>query len=174
MRVRSPHHPDVFSHLPVSLMRELETTEVAEVLDRLVEAGWRTGQLRHRVGAEPAQGTPERDAAHLLVLLRDLLEQEAPDVAHARELEERRQVREWDRRHGPRPASPEVRERAIATIRAGLKGVPHRRPEPQPRTRPDCSLCDGEGSYFVTKDVHLCRRCVTAMASGEARLSSTG
>ena len=62
----------------------------------------------------------------------------------------------------------------LAEIRAGLKGAPKRRPEPVPRTRPECSLCSGEGAYFVTRDVHLCRRCVDVMATGQARLSSTG
>ena len=51
MRGGAPHHPDVFSHLPALLMRELETPEVAAVLVELVAAGWRPGQLRHRVGA---------------------------------------------------------------------------------------------------------------------------
>ena len=174
MRARSPHHSDVFSHLPVALMRELDSEPVAEVLDELVAAGWRTGQLRHRVGAEPAQGSPERDAAQLLHLLRSLLEQTAPDVAHAREVEQRRQDRAWERETGPRPAAPEVRDAALAEIRAGLRGAPRRRPEPEPRTRPSCSLCDGEGSFFVTRDVHLCRRCVALLATGEARLSGTG
>lgn len=174
MRTRSSHHADVFSHLPVALVRELDTEPVAEVLDALVAAGWRTGQLRHRVGAEPAQGSPERDAAHLLELLRALAEQEAPDVVHARELAEREQQRAWERAQQPPPASPEVRARAIAQIRASIGAVPRPVRQPEPRTRPSCNLCDGEGSYFVTRDVHLCRRCVTVMATGEARLSKTG
>jgi hypothetical protein len=174
MRTSSPHHTDVFSHLPALLMRELDEPEVAEVLDALVAAGWRPGQLRHRVGAEPAQGSVDKDAAHLLALLRGLLGQACPDAAHAREVEERERQRRWEREHAPTPAAPEVVQAHLAQIRAGLKGVSRPRPEPAPRTRPACSLCQAEGSYFVTRDVHLCRRCVDVLATGQARLSETG
>ena len=174
MRRTSPHHTDVFSHLPALLMRALDTDAVAQVLDELVAAGWRPGQLRHRVGAEPAQGSVERDAEHLLAMLRGLREQTCPDVLHAREVAAREQARRWERENAPEPASEEVRAARIAQIRAGLKGVPRTRPEPQPRTRPACSLCTGEGSFFVTRDVHLCRRCVDVLATGEARLRETG
>ena len=174
MRTSSPHHTDVFSHLPALLMRELDSEPVAEVLDVLVEAGWRVGQLRHRVGAEPAQGSVEKDAAHLLQLLRGLTQQTCPDVQHAREQAERARQRQWEREQAPPPASPEVRQARIEEIRKGLKGVPRRRPEPEPRTRPACSLCAGEGAYFVTRDVHLCRRCVDVLATGQARLTETG
>lgn len=174
MRRSSPHHTDVFSHLPVLLMRELDTEPVAEVLDALLAAGWRPGQLRHRVGAEPAQGSPERDAAHLLEVLRGLRQQPCPDVAHAEALAQRAADRAAEQARTPPPAAPEVRDAHLAQIRAGLKGVPRRRSEPEPRTRPACSLCAGEGSYFVTRAVHLCRRCVDALASGEVRLQQTG
>ena len=174
MRRSSPHHPDVFSHLPALLMREMDTEAVAEVLDELVAAGWRPGQLRHRVGAEPAQGSVEKDAAHLLVLLDGLRGQTCPDVAHAQQQQEREQQRRWEQESAPEPASPEARAAHLARIRAGLKGAPRRRPEPEPRTRPACSLCDGEGAYFVTREVHLCARCVEVLATGEARLSQTG
>lgn len=174
MRTSSPHHADVFSHLPALLMRELDSEPVAEVLHSLVSAGWRPGQLRHRVGAEPAQGSVEKDAAHLLQLLRGLLQQTCPDAQHAREKQERERQRQWEREQAPEPASAEVRQASIEQIRAGLKGVPRRRPEPEPRTRPACSLCAGEGAYFVTRDVHLCRRCVDVLATGQARLSGTG
>ena len=174
MRTRSPHHTDVFSSLPVALMRELDTPAVAEVLDALVTAGWRPGQLRSRVGSAPSQGSHERDAAHLADLLRELLAQTPPDVAHVREMRERERVRAQELADRPAPAAPEVRERALAEIRAGLKGAPAPRPQPEPRTRPACSLCDGEGSYFVTRDVRLCRRCVAVLATGEARLRSAG
>ena len=174
MRRTSPHHTDVFSHLPALLMRELDTEPVAQVLDELVAAGWRPGQLRHRVGAEPAQGGHERDAAHLLELLRRLTTQTCPDVLYAQEVAAREAQREWEAAQAPPPASPEVRDAHIAQIRAGLKGTPRRRVEPEVRTRPGCNLCAGEGSYFVTRDVHLCRRCVDVLATGQARLSETG
>ena len=174
MRTSSPHHTDVFSHLPALLMRELDTAEVAEVLDQLVAAGWRPGQLRHRVGAEPAQGSVEKDARHLLELLRGLCAQTCPDALHAAEAAERERARRWERESAPPPASPEVRDAHLAQIRAGLKGSPRKRPEPEPRTRPGCSLCQGEGAYFVTRDVHLCKRCVDVLATGQARLDQTG
>jgi hypothetical protein len=174
MRGRAPHHPDVFSHLPALLMRELDTAEVDAVLDELVAAGWRPGQLRHRVGAAPSQGSVERDAVHLLELLRGLRGQTCPDVLHAQEVAEREERRRWEAESSPPPAAPEVRDARLAEIRASLKGAPRRRPEPEPRTRPDCSLCAGEGAYFVTRDVHLCTRCVEVLATGSARLSDTG
>jgi hypothetical protein len=174
MRTSSPHHTDVFSHLPALLMRELDSAPVAEVLEVLLAQGWRPGQLRHRVGAEPAQGSVAKDAAHLLQVLTGLTEQTCPDALHARERQERARQRQWERESAPEPASPQVRQARIEEIRAGLKGVPRRRPEPEPRTRPACSLCAGEGAYFVTRDVHLCKRCVDVMASGQARLSETG
>lgn len=174
MRRTSPHHTDVFSHLPSLLMRELDSEPVAELLDELVALGWRPGQLRHRVGAEPAQGSVEKDAAHLVELLRSLRSQTCPDLLHAQEREERERARRWEQEHAPPPAAPEVREARLAEIRSALKGAPRRRPEPVPRTRPQCSLCHGEGAFFVTREVHLCKRCVDVMATGQARLSETG
>lgn len=174
MRRSSPHHADVFSHLPALLMRELDSEPVAQVLDDLVTKGWRPGQLRHRVGAEPSQGSVEKDAAHLLQLLRDLTQQACPDLQHEQDKQERERQRRWERDQAPEPASPEVRQARIEQIRSGLKGVPRRRSEPEPRTRPACSLCDGEGAYFVTRDVHLCKRCVDVLATGQARLHQTG
>lgn len=174
MRRTSPHHADVFSHLPALLMRELDCEPVAAALEQLVSAGWRPGQLRHRVGAEPAQGSVEKDAAHLLAVLQGLGTQTCPDEQHALDQQERARRRQWEREQAPAPASPEVRQARIEQIRAGLKGVPRRRQEPEPRTRPACSLCTGEGAYFVTRDVHLCRRCVDVLATGQARLHETG
>lgn len=174
MRTTSPHHSDVFSHLPALLMRELDSAPVAEVLAELVGQGWRPGQLRHRVGAEPSQGSVEKDAAHLLALLCGLTTQTCPDLRYAEEKQERERQRQWEREQAPPPATPEVRQACLEEIRTGLKGVPRRRPEPEPRTRPACSLCAGEGAYFVTRDVHLCKRCVDVLATGQARLTQTG
>lgn len=174
MRPASPHHSDVFSHLPALLMRAMGTEEVDGLLERLVAAGWRPGQLRHRVGAEPSQGSVERDAAHLVELLTSLTASPCPDAVHAEQLRTRRLDRADAAARAPRPASPEVVEQRLAEIRTELTGLPRRRPEPEPRTRPGCSLCGGEGSFFVTHEVHLCHRCVAALASGEARLSQAG
>ena len=174
MHRSSPVHPDVFSHLPALLMREMDAPDVAELLDRLLAAGWRAGQLRHRVGAAPAQGSVAADAVHLRGLLEQLLAAPCPDVVRAQELAAAEQSRRWREQTAPRPASAEVQQAHLSAIRAGLKGAPAPRPAPMPRLRPACSLCAAEGAYFVTREVHLCRRCVAVMASGEARLSTTG
>ena len=172
MPVRSAHVTAVLQPLPAALVRELDTAEVAERVDALVAAGWRPGQLAHRLAGQPAQGSVERDAALLRALLQALGEQVPPDVAHARELEERRRARAREPRHAP--ATPMVRERALTEIRAQLKGLPARRRDVAPRVRPACCLCGGEGRFYVTRDVHLCPRCVEVLATGEARLTVCG
>lgn len=171
MRVRSPSVSHVLEQLPARLARALDTADVAELVDGLVAAGWRPGQVAHRVGGEPAQGSLERDAVHVVEVLRALAAQIPPDVAHARGRQERERA---SRRAEPGPASPAVREAALASIRSGLKGLPSSRPVPPQRSRPACNLCGGEGSYFVTRQVHLCPRCVALLAAGEARLSAAG
>ena len=171
MPVRSPSAAEVLRPLPGLLARELATPEVAALVDELVRAGWRPGQLAHRIGAAPSQGSADSDASAVVALLRELRSAVPPDVAHARERAARRRDRQ---REGVPQATPEVRERAIADIRRQLGAGPARRRPPPERTRPACSLCDGEGSFFVTREVHLCRRCVAAIATGEARLSAAG
>ena len=90
-------------------------------------------------------------------------------------LRERQLDRACELAAAPVPAAPAVAEQHLARMRAEL-GLParRRRSEPEPRTRPSCSLCDGQGAFFVTHDVHLCSRCVAVLATGEARLSRTG
>ncbi len=173
MRTGSPHLASVVSTLPALLVRALDGERAGAEVDALVAAGWRPGQLRSRIGAEPSLGSPDRDADQVLDVLRRLREQTPPDVAHARELERRRRAREDERATAPRPASPETAGRSAERIRRELGLLPARRPASEPRTRPSCSLCDGEGSFFVSKDVHLCPRCVEVLATGEARLVAT-
>lgn len=171
MRAPSPHHTDVFSQLPSRLMRELEAADVAALLDALVLAGWRPGQLRARVGAEPSQGSLDRDAAAVRSLLERLRGEQCPDARHARERAEQDHERARQQELAPRPADPAVRDRWLGEIRAGLKSTPARRSRaPEPRTRPSCALCDGESSFFVRRDVHLCRPCVDLLSAGEVRL----
>jgi hypothetical protein len=173
MRSGSPVLADVVRHLPALLVRALDAERAACDVDVLVAAGWRTGQLRSRIGAEPSQGTPGRDAEHVLAVLRALRDETPPDVVHAREVERRRRERAEQRAQQPRPASPEVRRRSVERIRTELGLVPGRRTAREPRTRPPCSLCDGEGSFFVSHEVHLCSRCVAVLATGRARLAPT-
>lgn len=174
MPASSPHHSDVFSHLPASLMRAMDTRAVADLLATLVAAGWRPGQLRHRVGAAPSQGGVERDAEHLLALLRALAAGPSPDARHAQTQRERAQDRARQRAQAPRPAAPQVAARHLAQMRADLGAPAPVRSQVPPRARPACCLCDGESAFFVTREVHLCGRCVALLATGEARLSHTG
>jgi hypothetical protein len=170
MHRTSPVHADVFSHLPALLMREMDAPDVAALIERLVAAGWRPGQLRHRVGAAPAQGSVAADGVHLRGLLEQLLAVPCPDAVRAQELAVAEDQRRWRELTAPRPASPEVRRAHLAAIRAGLKGVPAPRSAPRHRLRPPCSLCTAQGAYFVTREVRLCQRCVEVLASGSARL----
>jgi hypothetical protein len=174
MRTASPHLADVVASLPALLVRGLDAEQAARDVEALVAAGWRTGQLRSRIGAEPSQGSPDRDADHVLAVLRALRDETPPDVAHARELARRRREQEDERARAPQPASPEVRRRSVERIRTELGLVTSGRAAPEPRTRPRCSLCDGEGSFFVSREVHLCARCVAVLATGEARLAAAG
>ena len=170
MRTGSQSLSDVVRSLPALLVRALDTDQAGSEVDALVAAGWRTGQLQARIGAAPSLGSPDRDADQALAVLRGLQDETPPDVAHARELEQRRRDREQERARAPQPASPEVRRRSVERIRGELGLVPSRRPAAARRTRPACSLCDAEGSFFVSREVHLCPRCVAVLATGEARL----
>lgn len=163
----SPVFSDVFSHLRVAVAQELATPEVAELLEELVVLGWRPWDLRHRVGSLPVQSGPEQDAAVIVALLHRLRDDEPPAVRAEAERAERARLRERSAEDAPDVASPEARERWIASIRRGLKGTP--RPErPAPvRVRPDCALCQAEADFFVRRDVHLCARCVDLLAAGE-------
>lgn len=173
MRTGSSSLADVVGSLPAVLVRALDAVSAGSEVDALVAVGWRPGQLRARVGAAPSQGSAERDADQVLALLRTLRQEVPPDVAHARELEQRRRDRADELAQAPRPASPEVRRRSVQRIRTELGLAPARSTRAEPRTRPACSLCDGEGSFFVSRDVHLCSRCVAVLATGEARLAQT-
>jgi hypothetical protein len=174
MRTVSPRLADVVRDLPALLVRSLDADRVGHEVDALVAAGWRPGQLGARIGAAPSLGSPDRDADHVLQLLSALRDETPPDVAHARELERRRRDRADERARAPQPASPEVQRRSAERIRAELGLAPRRAVAVEPRTRPACSLCDGEGSFFVSPEVHLCPRCVAVLATGSARLADTG
>ena len=62
MRTGPPCLSDVVRSLPALLVRALDADQAAREVDALVAAGWRTGQLRARIGAAPSQGSPDRDA----------------------------------------------------------------------------------------------------------------
>jgi hypothetical protein len=172
MDTPSPHAADVFSQLRVAVSRELDTTEVAELLDELVSRGWRPWQLRHRVGTLPTQPTSVQDAEVIVTHLRQLLEEPSPQAKYDEERARRQRDRADARRDAPVAALEVDRERWIAVIRSGLKGRP-RVVTPAPmRVRPDCALCQGESDFFVRRDVHLCARCVDLLAAGAVTAES--
>lgn len=166
MSPSSPHAADVFGHLRVAVSRELDVVEVGELLDDLVDRGWRPWELRHRVGTLPTQPSSAQDAEVITAMLRRLIDEPSPQVRYDEEQARRQQVRIDAVGDAPAPAEPDDRERWIAVIRSGLKGRP-RVVTPAPmRVRPDCALCQGESDFFVRRDVHLCARCVDLLAAG--------
>ena len=166
MFATSPHAAEVFGQLRVAVSRELDTEEVAALLDDLISRGWRPWQLRHRVGTLPTQPTSVQDAEVIVEHLRQLLNEQSPQARYDEETARRKQERAAAERDAPVPAEPHERDRWIAVIRTGLKGRP-RVVTPAPmRVRPDCALCQGESDFFVRRDVHLCARCVDLLAAG--------
>ena len=166
MTPTSPHAAEVFGQLRVAVSRELDTEEVAGLLDELISRGWRPWQLRHRVGTLPTQATSVQDAEIIVEHLRQLLEEPSPQARYDEDRARRQREREDAARDAPVVADPESRERWIAVIRGGLKGRP-RVVTPAPmRVRPDCAVCQGESDFFVRRDVHLCARCVDLLAAG--------
>ncbi|MDT7536531.1 MAG: hypothetical protein QOI82_116 [Actinomycetota bacterium] len=162
----SPHAAEVFGQLRVAVSRELDTDEVAGLLDDLMSRGWRPWQLRHRVGTLPTQPSSVQDAEVIVAHLRQLLDEPSPQARYDEEKARRAQDRAQAARDAPVPAEPDDRDRWIAVIRSGLKGRP-RVVTPAPmRVRPDCALCQGESDFFVRRDVHLCARCVDLLAAG--------
>jgi hypothetical protein len=167
MRAQSAHHADVFSHLRGAVGRELAVPEVAELLAALVARGWEPRQLRHRVGALPAQPSAAQDAEVITACLRGLLAEPSPQQRYDEDRLRREDDRARAARDAPRVAGAEDRDRWIAGIRSGLKGRPRSRAAEPVRLRPDCALCHGEAQLFVRRDVHLCSRCVDLLAAGE-------
>ena len=166
MSPSSPHNAEVFGHLRAAVARELDTAEVSELVDDLVDRGWRPWQLRHRVGTLPTQPSSAQDAEVILAMLRRLLDEPSPQARYDEEKARRQQDRQDAASQAPTPADPGERDRWIAVIRSGLKGRA-RVVTPAPmRIRPDCAVCQGESDFFVRRDVHLCARCVDLLAAG--------
>ena len=162
----STYAAEVFGQLRLAVVRELDTDDVATLLDDLISRGWRPWQLRHRVGTLPTQPTSAQDAEVITALLRQLLQEPSPQARYDEERARRERERADAAQDAPVPAVPEVRDRWIAVIRGGLKGRP-RVVTPSPmRVRPDCAVCQGESDFFVRRDVHLCGRCVDLLAAG--------
>lgn len=160
-------HAAVFGDLPSSLARDLHTPEIGDVVLRLLDAGWRRGQLSARIGALPAGPDP---VAAISQLLHGFLDQVPPDARWRQEKLEREPVAAAFEE----PASEESRQAWLSQIRQdlGVRKGPAR--APLRRVRPPCSLCGTESSFFVTKDVRLCEGCVEQMSSGALQLPDVG
>lgn len=158
---------EVLSDLPRGVAHRLDEPEVAQAVDELLARGWRPAQLGARIGVLPASDDP---VPQVVSFLRALAGQDSPEQRALRERELREHAAQDARAAAPEPASDEARERWLAEVRRGLKGTPRRRLPPPERVRPACSLCAGEGRFFVTREVHLCGRCVEVMGAGGAQL----
>jgi hypothetical protein len=168
-RLDDETHRGVFGDLPARLAMTLHTPEIGDLVLQLLDRGWRQGQLAARIGALPSGPDPVADVTALLA---GFLDQVPPD---ARWREEKR-TREADRRAAAfeEPASDASRQAWISQIRQDL-GAPRLAPrEPARRTRPACSLCGRESSYFVTRQVRLCDACVEQLSTGALQLPNVG
>ena len=161
----------VLADLPTSVARRLDEDEVASVVQALLSLGWRPAQLGARIGVLPASDDP---GPQVLGFRRALTGEESPEIRVSRERAERATATGLERAGAPQPASAAARDRWISQVRQGLTGTPRRRADPIPRTRPACAVCQQDGSFFVTHEVHLCRRCVAVLQTGQARLEAAG
>lgn len=166
-RLAAPLHKAVFGGLPSTLAASLHTPQIADLVLQLTDSGWRPGQIAARVGAHPAGRDPVTEVE---VLLRQLLEQVPPDAQWREEKARRAGLGA----RAPEPASEASREAWIAQIRSELGTPSPRKAAPVRRLRPACALCEGESTYFVTKQVRLCEGCVVLLATGAVRLADVG
>lgn len=166
-KLTPPLHRAVFGALPSTLAAALHTPEIGDLVLQLTDKGWRPGQIAARVGAHPSGRDP---VAEVEALLGQLLEQVPPD-AQWREEKARRSAQGT---REPEPASDASREAWIAQIRTELGTPAPRKAAPVRPLRPACALCEGESTYFVTKQVRLCEGCVVLLATGAVRLADVG
>ncbi len=157
----------VFGDLPTSLARDLHTPEVGDLVLQLLDNGWRPGQVADRVGRLPAGRDP---VVEITGLLQVLLTEQSPDARWREERSQRQRARPVD----PEPASPASRAQWIAQIRRDLGAPRSSRREPPVRLRPPCALCEGQSSYFVTREVRLCEGCVVLLGTGALSLPDAG
>jgi hypothetical protein len=167
-RLDADTHRAVFGDLPSALAAALHTAELGDLVLRLLDAGWRRGQLSARIGALPAGPDPQRQVTQLLT---GFLDQVPPDA----------RWRQEKAAHAPavpaafeEPASEASRQAWLTQIRRDLGVRKGTLREPLRRVRPPCSLCGVESSFFVTKDVRLCESCVQQMSTGALQLPDVG
>ncbi len=170
-RLAAATHAAVFGGLPASLSRDLHTPEVGDLVLQLLDHGWRPGQVASRVAAHPAGREP---VVGVTGLLRSLLEETPPDARWREEKARRDRDRDREREPAPPVASDEARSRWIAQIRRDLGAPRATRREPPVRLRPPCALCEGQSSYFVTREVRLCEGCVVLLGTGGLSLPDAG
>ena len=177
---------EVLATLPARVSRSLDRPDVHLVLSELLSEGWRPPQLAARVAGLRIAGDVATSVRDLLL---GLLEEDSPRRVADRAREERREAAAaaglpvpplvtppavpdpLDPRGERVPVTDEARERWIAEVRKGLKGTRAPRATPAPRVRPDCAICAQEAAYFVTREVHLCTRCVGLLGAGQVRLA---
>jgi hypothetical protein len=183
---------EVLATLPARVSRSLDRPDTHLVVSELLADGWTPPQLAARVAGLRIAGDTAGAARDLLL---SLLHEDSPRRQADRERDARQDaaraagvpavplrsaagpaggpVDPVDPHGTRRPVSDEARARWIAEVRRGLKGVARPRPEPAPRTRPDCAICAQESAFFVTRDVHLCTRCVHLLEAGQVQLAPT-
>lgn len=172
-RLDDATHAALFGDLPASLAAALHTPEVGDLALQLLDRGWRAGQVAARVGALPSGRDPEAD---VVTLLRGFLDQVPPDARWREEKAQRDADRAQARSSSvaEQPASEESRAAWIERIRTDLGAPRSTRTEPPRRARPACSLCGGESSFFVTREVRLCDGCVVLLSTGALQLPEAG
>jgi hypothetical protein len=179
---------EVLATLPARVSRSLDRPDVHLLLTELLAAGWKAPQVAARVAGLRIAGDVARQVRDLLVAL---LDEPSPRVLADRAREDRLSAARAaglpdpplaraplvadpvDPRGERVPVSDEQRARWIAEVRKGLKGVPRAAAAPAPRVRPDCAICGQESTHFVTREVHLCTRCVGLLGEGRVRLAPT-
>lgn len=182
----APVLDEVFAVLPARVARSLDRPDIHVIVGELLSHGWTPPQLAARVSALRIAGDTATAVRDLLLAL---LEEDSPRRLADRAREERYDLARaagipvpplratpavtdpLDPDGRRVPVSDEQRARWIAEVRSGLKGVARPRPEPVVRTRPDCAICSQESSFFVTREVHLCGRCVHLLEAGQVRLA---
>jgi hypothetical protein len=173
-RLAPGEHTAVFGGLTSRLAAELDTPEVAALVRPLLDRGWRPGQLADRVGSVPAGGDPVREVGAFLAGLRDT---PSPAAQWAAERSRREAEAATRVALAPEPASEESRRRWAREARRQLRGrtasYDATAVRPAERARSACALCGADGTFFVTREVHLCEPCVEVLGSGRARLASS-
>ncbi len=185
-RELAPVLDQVLATLPARVARCLDRPDIHLVMGELLARGWTPPQLAARVSQLRIAGDTATAVRDLLL---DLIETDSPRRLADRARNGRQEAAQAAGIPAPPlrpvaafvdpldpsgervPVSDEARARWLTEVRSHLKGVARPRPQPEPRTRPDCALCAQEATFFVTREVHLCARCVHLLGAGQVRLA---